>query len=295
MAVLNTTFEGSRAVELTTRSIRLVAVCDCGPRIAFFGAPGGDNLLLWAPGKYTRGDWDLRGGHRVWMTRPGADESEDAYAPDNEHGELETREFGFRIIGAPDPVRRIRRGIDVRAVEDDRLHVDNFIMNTGDMLTSCGVWAITCTVPLPGTSYAFTVGDGSGWDSFSMVFFKEWAGHHGRYDDPQLSFRNDLLVVNPAGNENKRMLQSRLGIAAMSDPARDLTFAKRVAYRPGACYPLGCNMAFYIGPDNFMVELETMGPENTLRPGESSHNVETWLLRRGPLPLEDSRCLIELF
>ncbi|HRG57059.1 MAG TPA: hypothetical protein PLG56_13520, partial [Lacunisphaera sp.] len=70
-------FDGLDAVELRTRDLRLVALTAKGPRIAFFGRPAGDNLLLWAPGKYRRGAWDLMGGHRLWAARPGADEAEE--------------------------------------------------------------------------------------------------------------------------------------------------------------------------------------------------------------------------
>ena len=70
MKLAQTEFDGMAAVELTTDALCLVAVAERGPRVAFLGRPGGENLLLWKPGKYGRGDWDLCGGHRVWVTRP---------------------------------------------------------------------------------------------------------------------------------------------------------------------------------------------------------------------------------
>jgi len=92
-------------------------------------------------------------------------------------------------------------------------------------------------------------------------------GHTGAYDDPQIRFSNDLLVVEPNGIENKRMLRARPGIIAMCDPARGVTFAKKTEYVEGASYPLGANLAFYIAPGNFMVEMETMGPEKIPQAG----------------------------
>ncbi len=80
MRIKEILFEGHKAVEIITDHLRLVVVTEFGPRIAFFGKPDGDNLLLWAPGEYMREKWDLAGGHRVWVTRPGADENEDTYA-----------------------------------------------------------------------------------------------------------------------------------------------------------------------------------------------------------------------
>ena len=48
-------FGGLAAIELQTARLRLVALTAKGPRIAFWGRPTGDNLLMWAPGKYGRG------------------------------------------------------------------------------------------------------------------------------------------------------------------------------------------------------------------------------------------------
>ena len=50
------------------------------------------------------------------------------------------------------------------------------------------------------------------------------------------------------------------------------------AYDPAGNYPLGTNLAVYIGPKNFMVEMETMGAFATLKPGQVLKHRETWLL-----------------
>jgi hypothetical protein len=295
-SVARTTFDGLAAVELKTPAARLVAVTAWGPRIAFFGAPGDQNLLLWAPGRYTRGAWDLRGGHRVWATRPGADECEDTYALDNAPCTVELAPDGFCVMGAENPANRTRRGVRVRSLDDQHIAVDNILENTGDMLYSGGVWALTCTVPTPDTTYGVPLGDGSEWDSCSIILFRRWAGHGaGGFDDPQFRVQGDMLAITPRGVENKRMLQSHRGIIAMRDPQRGVTFAKRTPWQPGVSYPGGANMAAYIGPDNFMVEMETMGPERTLRPGEQLVHTETWVLRAGSPAIDSGKQVDALF
>lgn len=295
-SITNTKFHGAHALTLTTDKVQLVAVYEYGPRIAHFSARGGSNLLLWKPGKYKRGQWDLRGGHRVWVTRPGADENEDTYATDNGKCEVEIFQDGFRIIGTENPANRTRRGFSVKVLAADKLEVDNFLINTGDMLYSGGLWALTCTVPGKGTRYGIPVGDGSEWNAFSMVNFHRWAGHgQGGFGDKQIAIHGDLMTVDPRGLENKRMVQSHHGIIVMSDPSRRLTFAKRVAYDPAAHHPLNCNIAFYIGPKNFMVEMETMGGEKTLKPGGYLHHPEIWVLKPGAVPLKKAAQLVELF
>ncbi len=278
-------FQGDDAVEIVTPSFRLVAVVSRGPRIAFFSKPGTENLLLWTPGKYKRGNWDLMGGHRHWLARPGADEAEETYAADNQPCTLEIEADGVVITGAADPLLKVVRGMAIRVVGNDRLEIDHFSKNVGEMLFSCHPWALTCSIPTPTTSYVIPLGDDSSWDTATVVSFKTWGGgHKGGYNDDQFSFTDDALIVRSAGRENKRMIRADLGIIALRDPKRDVLFAKRAVYQPDGAYPLNTNIAVYTGPESFMVEMETMGPAHALKPGQSAHYVETWLLR--PLTAE---------
>ena len=292
--VTPTTIDSFEAVTIHTGLVDLTAVHTIGPRIAALRVAGGDNLLLWKPAQYTRGEWDLRGGHRVWVTRPGADENEDTYATDNGPCDVELIENGFRLTGAENPVNRTRRGMTITVIQDRVFRVDNFVTNTGDMLYSGGLWALTCTVPSPKTTYVIPLGDGSSWDAFSMVSFREWGGHGvGGFNDPQFETDTDVLRICPQGLENKRMIQSHHGIIAMSDASRDVTFIKHATYQPNGLYPLNTNIAAYIGPDNFMVEMETMGPESTLKPGETQHHIETWTLVNKALSCKNAKAIMD--
>ncbi len=252
---------------------------------------------MWKPETYLRGDWDLRGGHRVWATRPMADENEDTYATDNGPCSVELFADGFRLTGAENPHNRTRRGIEVRALTDHMFEVDNFLENTGDMLYSGGVWALTCTVPGAATKYAIPVSDGSDWDTFTMVHFRRWGGHGvGGLNDTQIEQTEDMLVITPRGIENKRMVQSRAGIMVMTDTDRNFTFAKKTPYCDSATtYPQNTNLAFYIGPENFMVEMESMSPEQPLRPGDIMHHKETWVFRDEATPLTSADDLTSVF
>jgi hypothetical protein len=282
-------YQGLPAVEVLTAKLRLVVVTGLGPRIAHLGKPDGENLLLWEPNNEDYGyrQWRLRGGHRVWVTRPMADECEDTYATDNQPCEVDILDDGVRVVGAQNQTNLTRRGMTIRVLAEDRLEVDNFVINDSEMLYSGGLWALTCTLPGQGR-YAVPIGDGSDWDTFHMVSFRKW-GDHGQagFGDPQFRVTDELFLIEPAGKENKRMVQSHHGVMAMSDPSRGVTFAKKVAHDVNARYPMNTNMAFYVGPDNFMVEMESMGPEVSIKPGGCLHHTEQWLLRDEAVSLDD--------
>jgi hypothetical protein len=290
MPVRSITHAGFAAVELTTPQLRLVAVHGTGPRIAWFGATGGESLLFWdeaQPPFYKRampgGTWNLRGGHRVWTARMGADEDDTTYRPDELPGTCEVRGDGFTVSGGKDPETNTRRSISVRVVADDRLEVVNAIVNEGDMLFGCGLWALTCTRPDADTRYAIPLGDGGPWDTATITVFRCWAGHGtNSFREEQFELTDDAYVLTPRGRETKRMVQSPAGTIAMIDRRRDVTFAIRSDEpRPDAVYPAGANLAMYVGPENFMVEMETMGPYATLKPGRRLEHRQVWTLRKG--------------
>ncbi len=293
MPVRSCTHAGFAAVELSTPALRLVAVHGAGPRLAWFGPAGGDNLLMWdesKPLQYTRElpdkTWALRGGHRVWTARLGADEDEQTYANDDAAGTCAAHSDGFTVTGAVCRETQSQRSISVRVLRDNRLEVINRIVNTGDMLLGCGLWALTCTKPGPQTRYVIPLGDGAGWDTATITVFRAWAGHGtGSFREEQFELTDDAYVLTPRGRETKRMVSSPAGAIALVDGQRNLTFAISAAYEPRATYPANANIAMYVGPQNFMVEMETMGPHAVLKSGQVLEHRQEWTLAASAIPL----------
>lgn len=280
-------FKGLKAIRVRTARLELVVLEEWGPRIVHLSKPGGRNLLFVDDVGRGRGDWRLGGGHRVWTWRPGADECEETYADDNAPCSVARtpgRAPSLHVMGAEHPRFRISRGLIFRTAPGGAIDVVNVVRNASDLLWSGGVWALTCTDPA-GKSYAFPLGGADkAWNSFTMHVPLAWAGHSSRLDDPQLRWLagggDNLLVIRPQGVEAKRMLSIEQGWMACSAPRQGCAFFKLFPFNR-TCpdrYPFLCNAAFYIGPDNFMVELETMSTWVTLRPGESVEHVERWAL-----------------
>lgn len=289
-------FDGFNALEIITHQTRMVVVTSMGPRIAFWGRPKGENLLYWQNNDLGREGWLLLGGHRVWVTRPGADEAEDAYAVDNDPCTVEAIQNGVRITGGEHPVFKIKRGLEIYQCSDDSFEVVSFLTNQGPMLYSGGVWAPTCIDPVGGKEFGILLGDRDlTWDLVKIVIPRKFAGHAARVNDPQITYTEDFMIIRPEGVESKRMVMAPHGIIAMSWPEKNLSFAKKAAYNPQAQYPLGCNLAVYIGPDNFMVEMESYGAEQTVLPGQSIYNQEIWRLVEGVIDWDDPNWLITQF
>ncbi|HWO19084.1 MAG TPA: hypothetical protein VNO30_09910, partial [Kofleriaceae bacterium] len=260
--------EGHRGVELLDGlGARMVVLSSIGPRIAWFGRAERDNLLYWdAAGEHRRGAWRLYGGHRLWVTRPLADESEEIYDPDNAPSRVEELEDGVRITSPPSALA-LERTLTIRA-QGGAWTVEHRLRNVGDLLWSGGAWALTCTRPSEDTVYRIPLGGGPpGWDVTTIVIPTRWGGGHtSRLDDPQITMTADAMEIRARDDEAKRMVLAPRGRLEMRDPARGV-FCKHAAYEPDGAYPLGTNLAVYVGPRRFMVELETMSPLRTLPPG----------------------------
>ena len=279
MECKETTFNNHQAWELLSGENRMVLISDQGPRIAFFGKKDKENLLFWdEKGALKRGDWQIMGGHRPWVTRPKADECEDTYRPDNESCEVIVENNRIQITAPKDPVLATRKGLIVSIGARGEFLVDNFAINESDLLYSCGMWGLTCTNPKNDRTYAIPLGDGSRWDCFKMVYFKRFGAGAALVNDPQITLTEDCLYLDPNGVQNKRGIEAPYGIIMIDIPDQNISFLKKVPYSINETYPMGCNLAMYIAPDNLFVEMESMSPEQTLKPGGEIHWVEKWYL-----------------
>lgn len=267
---------GHLGLELVDAGVRMVALTSMGPRIAWFALAGRDNLLYWdAAGEHVRGAWRLYGGHRLWVTRPLADESEEIYDPDNAPCRVERMPGGVRITSPPSALA-LEKTLSI-TVRDGRWEVEHRLRNTGTLLWSGGAWALTCTAPSERTVYRIPLGGGPpGWDVTTIVIPTRWGGGHtSRLDDPQITMTANAMEIRARDDEAKRMVLAPQGRLEMHDPERGV-LVKQTAFDPDATYPLGTNLAVYVGPRRFMVELETMSPLRTLPPGATLSHVETW-------------------
>lgn len=276
--VEKTVFDGFEAVKITTECLQLVLVTEVGPRIAFLGQCGTtNNLLYWNKNGVTRGDWQLRGGHRVWISRPCADESEDTYAADNEPCQVCSGDNWVEAIAPAHSFTQLERGIRVQVVNETAFKVTSFVRNAGGLIYSAGVWCPTCINP-QGKIIKIPLGEPDvTWDIVKVIIPRVFAGNTTMLEDSQVTFEGDDMVVKPSGQIMKRCVAAPQGIIAMQCPEQNLCFTKKVQYYQNAAYPLdGCNLAVFIGKDNWMGELESYSPEQAIRPGETVKHVELW-------------------
>ncbi len=292
MPITPSTWNGLETLAITTAAFELQVATAFGPRLCSLSIGAKENMLFWAadPEAYTRRSpardesWYLRGGHRVWLSRGLADESEETYFPDNQPSTFSVDGDCLEIWGAEDPINRVQRGLRIEIIDEQRLQVDNVVKNNSDMLFSAGIWALTCTLPSADCQYLIPLGDDSSFNTATITLFKEWAGHGQKtFADDQFVITDDCMVLTPGAKENKRMLNTAASCLALNDRQRDVALLIKTDYEPQATYPANANIALYVGNDNFMVEMETMGALACVKPGQTLSHRQYWYMQNQAL------------
>jgi hypothetical protein len=265
------------ALEIINNGIKMVVVYEIGPRIAYFGKEEGPNLLYWAPEDVKRKDWKLYGGHRVWLTRPYADESEDTYFSDNKRCQVDIEKNEITITAKVCQINNLIRSMKITILENGKFKVDNLIKNAGDLIYSGGVWSPTCVVAKNRRMIVPLGDENSTWDIVSIVIPRVFAGNSTILEDNQVSFEKNDLVITPKGHVVKRACLSKQGRVILD--CGNYKFIKYSNYDPRKNYPLGgCNVALFNGDDDWMSELETYGEVKSIIPGETIDNSEIWYI-----------------
>ena len=263
-------------LQLSNGTTDLVLTTTVGPRILFFGPTGGANLLGLFPdaSKETAlGTWRPYGGHRLWV----APELVPAtYAPDSSP---------VGVTTSDDLSVTLTQSADASGFAK-QMHVT--LAPTGSLvtlrqtITSHNLWPVhvapwAVSIVATGTSILprvpFTSHDDVVCPSQPLAL-----SAYTDLQDPRLTLglRYILLHGDPAITHSQKIgLLVKEGWA--DHLVDDLLFLKRFPFFPDATYPdFGVNTEIYT--EGRFQELELLGPQRVLQPGQSLTLTEDWNL-----------------
>jgi hypothetical protein len=265
-------------VTLTNGIVDVVVSLDFGPRVLRYGFAGGANMFAEAPKPpipTDLGDWHPRGGHRLWVSpesMPGS------YAPDNvrvDHTRRDDRRASFR---QPTDAAGIEKHLDVRlAATGTRATVTHTIINRAYWPIRVAPWAITAVSPRATAVIPQPPFRSHAVDLLPARPLVQWS--FTDFTDPRWSIGSRLVRLRP---DSARAEPQKVGAgnadgwcAVVADDER--VFVKRFDWNSRAEYPdFGCNNEVFTAGD--YLEVETLGPLQVLRPGDSTSHVEDWYL-----------------
>jgi hypothetical protein len=260
-------------------TIELVITSDIGPRVMFFGFPGGQNLFKEFPeglGKSGEKDWQPRGGHRIWIA------PEDrllTYAPDNTPVKIVVKSGVLEATQPVEPLTGLEKQIVVRmTAEGNSVEVLHRIRNAGKKAMDLAPWALTMMAaggmgitgfPPRGTHpEALAPTNPLVMWAFTDLSDKRWI-----FTTKYLMLRQDPNARTPQklGHFNPNTWGAYL-------LGSDL-FVKRYTADPQRTYPdFGCSYETFTNAD--MLELETLGAMTKLAPGAAVDHTERWTLHQ---------------
>ncbi len=269
-----TDYAGYPCLKLDNGAVSLILITSVGPRIISFNLPESENVLAVIPDITipTAGDqvYRLRGGHRLWHA---PEDPLRTYVPDDVPPVIEELERGVRAKQPVESLTGIEKQICVTMPDDrPRAIVEHTLTNRGIWPVELAPWAITQlktgglgifpqpeSVPglLPNRRLAL-------WPYTNI-------------NSPYIHW-GDRFVIVDAALEDERLKIGWANPAGWLGYAVDNTlFIKEAIYQPGADYfDYGSSSECYC--DQNFIELETLGPQVTLGPGESTTHREVWSL-----------------
>lgn len=257
----------------------LVVTSDVGPRIIRYGFPGGQNLFVELEedlGRTGGEGWRLYGGSRLWVA---PEDRVYSYGADNDPVAVEISETGLSAL-APVENTGVQKRISVEMADrGTEVKVTYGLANRTIFPLRIATWVLTMmnrggtavtTLPPRGTHpeilaptnpvilFAFTNMSDTRWKWLEKYIVLR--------QDPSNADPEKIGLFNPA-TRGAYLLNGEL-------------FVKKFDASPDEEYP-DMGSSFEVFTNDRFLELETLGPVRTLRPGEAMDHVETWSLHRG--------------
>ena len=271
-------FNQPNCYKLTNGIVEVIVTTDIGPRVIRYSFAGGENLLAELPDtKLTTefGDWKPWGGHRLWAAPESMPRT---YWPDNTPVDFKLEGTNtIRLIQPVETKTGIQKEMAVTLAEKgSEVTIHHKITNRNLWEVELAAWGLTIvrgggTTILPQEPYR-------SHDDYLQPARPMILWHYTNLSDPRWTLgRKFLCLKTDAGmlEAQKIGITNKQGWAAYS--LGHILFVKSFAYQEGAIYPdYGSNTETYTS-GSFM-EIETLGPLQRLKPGQSAEHTERWYL-----------------
>ena len=244
-----------------------------GLRIAHFSFLGEKNVFFEQPNDMTTfttpEGWRIRGGHRLWL----APENPKIYCPDNEPIEYSIEGDTIVITQREDPWLHIIKSFRL-TLDGSRLSVTHKILNVGDEVLSCSLWAISVMAP-GGTEYIDFARRDGGMDHWHRISMWDYTS----LGDERATYTRDQIKIQYLPLDTKY----KIGVGHPCGPVRyetdDLIFVKHFKIEEDKLYP-DANVSYETFFSKYMVEMESLSPLGEIPVGESMEHTEILELLR---------------
>jgi hypothetical protein len=255
--------------------IELIAPRSFGPRVMSCSFAGGQNLFKIFPDEAP--GVRIRGGHRLWVA---PERKEVTWVVDNDPVEFTNLDDGLRITGAPEPATGLRKEFELHFCDrPDEVAVVHRITNQNPWAIELAPWTLTQAAP-GGIALSGFPPRGKHPDQLLPTHpLVMWA--YTKLGDPRWTWGDRFFALrqDPEAAEPQKTglfhVHSWMAYLLGGD-----VFFKYSQADQAQRYPdFGCSVELFT--NRFMMELETLGPLQTIAPGATIEHKERWILLRG--------------
>jgi hypothetical protein len=270
-------FNGVACWLLENDSLALWLSMDFGPRVLGLSYQGSDNLLAWLPDATLPGaggkPYWLRGGHRLWVA---PERPETTFIPDDLPLNGRVIEKGFEVIQDVDSSSGIQKSWVVKLEPGaPKVILDHCLSNRGEEVVKVAPWAITMLRPggvglLPFQQHP---DDAHGlWPNRQLVIWP-----YTDLESDHLQLTNQGVFVSAEMQEGALKVGAPNPLGWIAYRHKELLFVKKSRYLDGEIYvDRGASHQIYCNPT--VIELETLGPIQSMEPGQALKHQETWMI-----------------
>lgn len=272
----------SNCIKISNNLIELIVLADVGPRVIHLAFKGGENLLYEnkEDSGQTGGDkWRTYGGHRLWHA---PEDVVRTYVPDNFPVQVKQLKDGARFT-APIESSGIQKIVEIHLSESEaKVKVNHTMINHSQWPIPLSMWALT--VMKAGGKVIVPHAEKISHDDRLIPTHTLTLWGFTKMDDPRWIWGDKYysLKQDSAMNTCQKIgSMNTYGWAAYQNGSE--VFIKKFGYNPTVTYPdMNCNFETYT--DQNILEVETLGPEVLLQPGQKTEHLEEWSLHKGIKP-----------
>ena len=278
---------------LANNEVELLITLDVGPRIISYRHQSGLNLFKTFDdqlGKSGEPDWQIRGGHRLWI----APETTSSYFPDNHPVSFSLiGENHVRLRTPTEAQSGIEKELEIFLDEKtSRVTINHSMTAARPSISDIALWGLTAfkpggkaVIPMPPKNLhpndlSITEkksGNDAALNLLPNRSISLWA--YTDLSDPRFKWHKDRLEINQHANTASTKLGFLHQMKTAHYEVDGYRFSKTIDYRQDATYPDGnCNLEIFT--DGTMLELESLSPLVALKKDEKIIHTESWSLDR---------------
>ena len=269
-----------KCVEISNGKTDVVVTKELGPRVIRVGLVGKENVMFNDLKRenitshedmekhYGKGaKWINYGGHRLWVSPESMPET---YFPDDKPVKVELLDNGAMFVQEEQPMNGVACKYSVTMSEDGEITVTHYVKNISNEEKRCSAWAITVL-----NRGGLEIIPNNTVDTGLLPNRRIVAWPYTNLADERLYLGKDYITLQQKSIDKNFKLGLDLHKGTALYAYKDTVFVKKYEHKLDSEYDdFGVSFETYTNKE--ILEMETIGTVNYLKPGETATHIEKW-------------------